>query len=58
MWNKSVAPIIRGVLEILLSIWLIYDWVNIPTWVIWLVGIGTFIQGISSILEGYINQLR
>lgn len=42
---------IRGILEILLGIYLITNWHNVPTWLMWYVGIAIVLEGINSILK-------
>ncbi len=54
---KIIIPIIRGILEISLAIWLAIDWVNIPKIIIWLVVIASILEGINSILSGVKNKL-
>lgn len=55
---KTIIPIVRGILEICLAIWLAIDWVNIPTVIIFLVVISSLLQGLNSILEGIKGKIN
>lgn len=52
MNRNKVFTVIRGIAEIIMCFYLWFNWATVPSWMIFLVCLSIFLEGISSILEG------